>query len=176
MFSGRQNIILVLAGVVLSLCVVTGGMFNLVWVETGPKPISVDDLPRLHTLIANGRDISAIKSLIKQNPEVLQERDFRGRLPLHVAASSGRYEVVRLLIKRGSEVDAPVSKAGFQQHGMRPAHFAALKGHLRILRLLRENGANLRAETEHGLTPVDYVPDEKYQKVVDYLRSVTRDE
>lgn len=67
--------------------------------------------------------------------------------PGHMAASSGRYECLKLLIE--SNID--VNVGGGPQHSSTLLHEACHKGHADIVKLLLENGANPSLYDGHNL-------------------------
>ncbi|KAL7669687.1 hypothetical protein ACOME3_010333 [Neoechinorhynchus agilis] len=67
---------------------------------------------------------------------------------LHVASHCGNANVARLLLERGSNIDAAAL------NGFTPLHIACKKGHFSLALLLLNAGANIHANTESGLTPL----------------------
>ncbi|EDV25247.1 uncharacterized protein TRIADDRAFT_57002 [Trichoplax adhaerens] len=81
------------------------------------------------------------------------QHDALGRTPLHMAASYGRYDLVRWLIKdRKLDVNARDDESGWT-----PLHRCLFYGHLDVAALLVKLGADLFAEDREGLTPLDMV-------------------
>ncbi|KAJ2973395.1 hypothetical protein NUW54_g12071 [Trametes sanguinea] len=89
-----------------------------------------------------------------------------GVLPLHVASSGGNDLIVRLLIERGADVNAPrlPRKYSSDRHrdasapivgtsGATPLHFAAANGHEHVVRTLLLHGAHPDRADKHGVTP-----------------------
>lgn len=161
-----------LGAVVISVMLIAFvvSMFS-VEVEVETKPVRVNkDLPRVHSLILKNGELAKIKGVLVQKPNLLNERDRLGRLPIHVAALSGRVSLVKLLIENGACVNAEVAEAGLQYHGARPVHFAAERGHLNVISLLEKNSAEICVQTVRGARPIHFVPDDKYADVKKYLR------
>lgn len=85
-----------------------------------------------------------------------------GLLPIHAACSGGSEQVVRMLIDRGADVNAPrLPRRYFDprqqstilgQTGSTPLHFAAANGHDKIVRILLACGAVQRPD-KCGNTP-----------------------
>ncbi|KAK2752554.1 hypothetical protein FQN55_006667 [Onygenales sp. PD_40] len=101
----------------------------------------------LHLAIRNLSSTTA-EMFITAGALYYEPADFAdGPTALHLAASRGLVETMKLLIKRG----ANVSKAdkGLEQ----PIHRAALGGHLDCIQLLLDNGADISAEATFG-TPL----------------------
>jgi ankyrin repeat protein len=81
-------------------------------------------------------DLERVKTILKQSPELAD--DFQEQSPLRTAASLGRLEISRYLIKQ-NRVDVD----DFEQGTGYPIIKEAL-AHPKIVRLLIENGANLK--------------------------------
>ncbi|RDX47101.1 hypothetical protein OH76DRAFT_1484944 [Lentinus brumalis] len=89
-----------------------------------------------------------------------------GVLPLHVASSGGNDLIVRLLIERGADVNAPrlPRKYSSDRHrdtsapivgssGATPLHFAAANGHEHVVLTLLLHGAHPDRADKHNITP-----------------------
>ena len=75
----------------------------------------------------------------------IDARNTNGWTPLHVAAQSGEFEAIRLLLRRGADKDARDDV-----YGWTPLHVAARYGHLGVVRLMLSHGADPRATTTRG--------------------------
>ena len=62
--------------------------------------------------------------------------DNAGRTCLHVAASSGHYDMVQVLIGQGADLTTP------DKEGWTALHCAASAGYLDVVKLLVESGAS----------------------------------
>ncbi|KZT10590.1 uncharacterized protein LAESUDRAFT_720925 [Laetiporus sulphureus 93-53] len=123
------------------------------------------DFPHLglHSAAANG-NLGLVKYALEHGQPINSVLD--GVLPLHVACSGGNDMVVRLLIDRGADVNAPrlprrysseKSRDGSQPivgtSGSTPLHFACANGHLSIVLILLMHGAHPDRADKHGTTP-----------------------
>ncbi len=72
-------------------------------------------------------------------------------IPLHTAAREGHYNVVRLLLDRGADVNA------FTMMHWSVLHLATFNGREEITRLLLERGADVHAQNDMGRTPFQVV-------------------
>lgn len=85
------------------------------------------DLDQIHRHVIHGADVDALA------PD--------GRRPLHIAAESGRWVVVEMLLKNGADIDAP------DANGLSPLSAALLARDARIAELLVEQGAAFEANS-----------------------------
>ncbi|KAJ7287336.1 hypothetical protein C8J57DRAFT_1283579 [Mycena rebaudengoi] len=89
-----------------------------------------------------------------------------GVLPLHAAAAGGNERVVKLLIERGADVNAPRLPRRYSNDknrdtsapivgtsGSTPLHFAAANGNTNIVTTLLRRGAHPSRADKHGITP-----------------------
>ncbi|KAF7552239.1 hypothetical protein G7Z17_g4467 [Cylindrodendrum hubeiense] len=79
-------------------------------------------------------------------------RDNNGRTALHLAATAGKEEVVRWLIK-----EPEADKEAKDRYSQTPLHLAAAGGHIETMRaLVKELEANNEARDKDGRTPLHY--------------------
>lgn len=96
------------------------------------EAISAGDLRAVWQLLDNGVDVHA--------------PDMFSQTPMFVAVRDGQDEIVRLLIARGVDVNAPVERL----YGRGPLYFAAEYGHVDIVQVLLDAGARIDAVESHG--------------------------
>ena len=68
--------------------------------------------------------------------------------PLHLASSSGIPEIVRILVEKGSDVNAQ------NEIHMTPLHRASHRGHAKSVQLLINHGADVTAQDWCNRTPL----------------------
>jgi ankyrin repeat protein len=89
-----------------------------------------------------------VKTLLKDNPDLVVDRDKSGWTPLHWAAQNGHKDVVESLLANNAEVNARNS------NGDTPLHDAVLKSHKQVAELLLNNGAEVNAKNQDGIMPL----------------------
>lgn len=108
-------------------------------------------------------DIEKMISIVKENPECINENlSFAGTY-LHIAANKGNLEAVKKLLELGFDINAEggISNAT-------PIHDAAYEGHLEIVKYLVENNSKLD-ESEHDKNPLFIAIQNGHMDVVKYL-------
>ena len=82
---------------------------------------------------------------------------------IHAASAEGTFEIARLLIEAGADVNA------VQQAGFTPLHAAAMGGKLELAKLLLARGADPKARADDGRDALAMARDAKQQALVDLL-------
>ncbi|KAH9935563.1 uncharacterized protein B0H18DRAFT_976273 [Fomitopsis serialis] len=123
------------------------------------------DFPHLglHTAAATG-NLGLVKYALDHGQPINSVLD--GVLPLHAACSGGNDHVVRLLIEKGADVNAPrlprrytsdknrdTSAPIVGTSGSTPLHFACANGHTPVVLTLLMHGAHPDRADKHGTTP-----------------------
>ena len=83
--------------------------------------------------------------------------------PCLIASSRGNYSIVKMLLRKG----ANVNRAEF--NGMTALHKAARGGHAQCVKLLLSNGANVDPTSSNGETPAQLTIKESHRKVLRLL-------
>ena len=89
------------------------------------------------------------------------EKVNHGLTPLMIATREGKYEIAKLLIEHGANIDVHENLFGNV-----PLHFAVSFGHMRILELLTENGASFDFKALDGATALTYAVNYKQKEMV----------
>jgi ankyrin repeat protein len=78
----------------------------------------------------------------------IQIKDHHGNTPLHIVASRGDCESIKLLINKRAKINST------NDNGDTPLHEAADNGRLEAAKLLIEKGANVNAKNKQNKTPI----------------------
>jgi ankyrin repeat protein/L-ascorbate metabolism protein UlaG (beta-lactamase superfamily) len=117
---------------------------------------------QIHDAVRAG-DLAKVKALVAENPQVVNEKDARGRTPLHFACHSGNMEIVTFLIAHGADVKAA------DPDGFTPLHWAAFAGQADAARALIKAGADPNALSAEGVSPLESAFYGRHPEAVDVL-------
>ena len=90
---------------------------------------------RDHFTVAAYGNTGELKVLIRRDNSLLETSDEHGRTLLYLACKSGFYDMVKMLLREGADINK------IQRDGSTALHAAAFYGHLHVVRLLLEYGA-----------------------------------
>jgi ankyrin repeat protein len=103
----------------------------------------------LHEAARHG-DISGIERFLKSGSNINEQDKFSGWTAVQVAASEGKADAVRYLIKKAADINLP-SKDGFT-----PLHEAVMYRRQDVVRILLDAGARVDIQTSAGATALDF--------------------
>ena len=105
-----------------------------------------------------------VNALLAAGAEVnLPSRETMKVTPLASASAAGQYEIARVLIEHGADVNARAT------NDFTPLHESAASGKMEFTRLLLEHGADVKARTSDGKTPLDYARAHNRDEIVELL-------
>lgn len=105
--------------------------------------------PSVHSAVHNNQ-LSLLRALITEDPNLINALDMDDRTPLHWAASSGSINIAQLLIDHKAEVDRS------DNSGWTPLHIAVSAGNDDIVQELVGAGADVNRRNFKGITPLHY--------------------
>jgi ankyrin repeat protein len=97
---------------------------------------------------AKAGNLAKAKTLLKNNPNLINSKDDEGETPLHWAAMEGHKDMAVFLLTNKADVNAR-DKAGDT-----PLHWAAMEGYKDVMELLLASKANVNARDNAGETPL----------------------
>eukprot|EP00111_Clytia_hemisphaerica_P018945 TCONS_00056027-protein len=110
--------------------------------------------------------LKKVKEILERNPtDVNVNAGVFGFTPLHEATSSGRPDIIELLLEKGANVD---SKSNGKYT---PLHIAATIGDLKCIEVLLRYNADLRQEDEFGKSPHKTAEVNKQRKAARLLKT-----
>jgi len=139
--------------------------------------------------------VAKLKTMISDNPGLLQAKDERGTTPLTLASYSGSLPMTKVLVEGGADINAngPAGTAlmgvcfkGHQEiaayllkagadltvtlpNGSNALHFAAMFNQQEIVSLLLEAGADAGAKDVDGLTAADHARKRGFTELADRM-------
>jgi len=108
-------------------------------------------------------DLPLVKTLIINDPTLLEKGDNRNCSALHFACDGGHADVVEYLLSLGVTTDKP------DIDGDTALHWAAFAGHQDIIEKLITHGFNIDAVNNSGIQPIHYAVKNAHAAVVDML-------
>jgi ankyrin repeat protein/L-ascorbate metabolism protein UlaG (beta-lactamase superfamily) len=94
----------------------------------------------IHEAVRAG-DLVKVKAIVAKDPKVVNEKDPRGRTPLHFACGAGNIEIVKFLVASGADVKTT------DQNGYTPLIWAVSAGQADAARALIAAGADPNAQS-----------------------------
>jgi ankyrin repeat protein/L-ascorbate metabolism protein UlaG (beta-lactamase superfamily) len=114
----------------------------------GKKAAAVPAAGQIHEAVRAG-DLAKVKALVAKDPQVVNEKDARGRTPLHFASVIGKPDILAFLIAGGADVRAA------DPGGFTPLHWAAAEGQADAARALIAAGADPNALSPQGVSTLE---------------------
>jgi len=97
-------------------------------------------------------NVSKVKKLIAENPDLVFSKDKDGFTPLHLAAANGYKEMAEMLLASKSDVSSRDNAESTPLHQAAAAHGQ----HSDLVEMLIANKADVNVADKQGLTPLHY--------------------
>ena len=114
----------------------------------GKKAAAVPIAGQIHEAVRAG-DLSQVKALVAKDPKAVNEKDARGRTPLHYASVAAKSDILAFLIASSANVKAA------DPEGFTPLHWAAAEGQADAARALITAGADPNALSARGVSTLE---------------------
>ena len=128
---------------VVSLLIAYGGL------DAHTKP--ANEIARQFIYAVFLANVERVTAMLRDKPELVEERYARGDTALHHATRNGDLEIVKQLVNSGADVNAIADQGHF------PLYCAAGHGHAETTQYLVENGADLQARLADGKTVTEWL-------------------
>jgi len=109
--------------------------------------------------------LSTVKVLVEHGA-LVNITDENGMTPLHVAVNNSNLSIVDYLTEKGAYLNLRDEK-----YGRLELHTAAIRGNGDIVNRLVKGGANVSAQDNDGMTPLDYAHYHGFDQIADYLKA-----
>jgi ankyrin repeat protein len=110
----------------------------------------------IHSAVREG-NTREIEAILDQHPEMIEQKDRLGCTPLLEAARVGQIEALKVLIKRGADLNATWDTVATGDGRWSALHIAVNGGHVEAAKVLLEAGADINFKSVRGETPLDRV-------------------
>ncbi|MBX3400590.1 MAG: ankyrin repeat domain-containing protein [Gemmataceae bacterium] len=114
-------------------------------------------------------DYNRVVQLLKDRPELLESRSRMDRTPLLRAVEEHRIEILRLLIRRGADVNATTVGLTTGDGDWNGLHLAAHHDNQEAARILIQAGTSFHAKNRKGLTPRDLATKRMHWNIVSLI-------
>ncbi|HEY3857123.1 MAG TPA: ankyrin repeat domain-containing protein [Verrucomicrobiae bacterium] len=116
----------------------------------------------IHDAARDG-DLVKVKTLLKDNPDLVFSKDIDGKTPLHWAVMHDRMDAANFLLTQKANVNAK------EKTGLTPLHWAAMKCFRDMAELLLSKKAEVNSRSIDGRTPLDWAAAQDCKDVAELL-------
>jgi ankyrin repeat protein len=124
----------------------------------------------IHTAVEND-DIDRVEQILNENPARLEQKNRLGLTPLLEAALDGREAILKLLIRRGADVNAKWDDPASGDGAWNALHVTAIEGRVNAAKLLIRSGTDVNWKSVRGETPLDVAAKNHHWELVELLRA-----
>lgn len=101
----------------------------------------------LHMAVSAG-SLEAVKAVIAENPELMNERNDKGQTPIFTAAENNKYVIMKELVEAGSDINL------YDNDSRTILHISALYNNLASIKMLVEHNVEIDVTDSNGNTPL----------------------
>lgn len=116
-------------------------------------------------IAAASNNVKMVKLLLKNHARVGERISLgfskQNRTALYMAVDAGKYDVVKILIGKGADVNDRTPDL--------PLNVAVIRGKLNVAALLIKNGARVNEYNAQGITPLHIAAQKGYEFILNYL-------
>ena len=133
-----------------------------------PVPPDESEPVRLLSVAIFRNRLEEVKTLVKNDPELVKKGNFVGRLPLQAAIQKGNLEMVACLLDAGADVNREDTSYELPITEAVATETVARKG-LEMVDLLVKRGADINGKTSYGITAMHRAAASRTADLIDYL-------
>lgn len=108
-------------------------------------------------------DVAQIREFLKNDPELLNQRNPELLTPLNLAASAGRTDVAAMLLDLGADPSIG------DNENSQPVHLAAVNGHIAVIDLLLAHGVDINSKDDNMMTPLLFAVSRGQEEMAKHL-------
>ncbi len=131
----------------------------LILLSGAARPVRSADI---HEAASKG-EIDKVKSILAENPELVNTQDDRSYTALHIAAYLGHKEVVEVLMANGGNISLE------DKDGRSPLHCAVCHEHKSVTKVLIANKADVNAKDKNSHTALHFVASGGQYEIIELL-------
>jgi ankyrin repeat protein len=149
--------------------------FRVLFASIGFTVISVltchiDENRQIHWAVDSG-DVAEIERILDKHPEHIENRIYRGGpTPLINAVWNNQIDSVRILLRRGADLNATCSLSS-NDGNWNALHVAGIEGRVEAAKVLIEAGIDTNLKSMKGETPLDIAVKNHHRALADLIRS-----
>jgi ankyrin repeat protein len=122
-----------------------------------------------HWLVQSG-NLAMIKLFIEKFPQLLEEKDIFGEVPLIWAVRAGQTQVVKFILDKGARPDIRIHRPRHSLHGKTAFHSAVELGSLEMVKIFIERFPNLMEQKDiFGEVPLIWAASSGHMHIVKYF-------
>ena len=118
----------------------------------------------IHYSVAS-QDLKITYLLLAKNKEIINQLTSQKTSPLHLAVTSGNYQMVLLLLKFGANISI------INNIGHSPFHLSMICPHINIPRALLVFGSKIDEKDNKGRLPIDLAILRKNENLINFLNN-----